>query len=501
MKKKILAVFILSLFTAMHCIGAYAIEYNIDEVIGETAGYIIKTADNPTIENDWDVFSVVRSDYPVPDEYIQRYITNAKNVIAEQQGILHERKYTEYSRVILALTAVGENPVDIEGYNLFTPLADYEKTISQGINGAIFALLAIDSNHYDIPEKNMYLDYILSHQNPDGGFSLGGGTSDIDITAMALQALAKYKTDERAAGVISKALDYLSANQNENGGFGTADNESSEHTAQVITALCELGTDPANSDFIKNGQTLEDSLMSYYIDGGGFCHIHSIPYENRMSTQQALYALASVKRLRENKTSVYDMTDVNNKITRFSDIQNHQCAQAAESLAAHGIISGKSENIFDPDSGVTRAEFAAMIIRALGNPRSSESYFTDCSINDWFYEYVNAAYEKGIIKGISETEFNPYGNITREEAAVMLMRSAAICGIEIMENENVGEDILLKFSDYADVSSWAQNAVIFCINENVITNTVIMPQEYISRGETAQMLYSILLKANILQGD
>ena len=72
---------------------------------------------------------------------------------AEQGGILHNRKYTEYSRVILAWTAIGRDASDVGGFNLLTPLADFEQTVFQGINGPIFALLALDSGNYEIPEN------------------------------------------------------------------------------------------------------------------------------------------------------------------------------------------------------------------------------------------------------------------------------------------------------------------------------------------------------------
>ena len=69
----------------------------------------------------------------------------------EHEGNLHDKKYTEYSRVIVALTAIGKNPADVAGYNLLTPLGDYEKTIWQGMNGPIWALIALDSGNYDMP--------------------------------------------------------------------------------------------------------------------------------------------------------------------------------------------------------------------------------------------------------------------------------------------------------------------------------------------------------------
>lgn len=99
-------------------------------------------------------------------------------------GVLHPRKYTEYSRVILALTAIGADPRDVAGYDLLVPLGDFERTIAQGVNGAAFALLALDAGEYEIPRnpaaatqatRQMYVDTILARQLPDGGWNLTGG--------------------------------------------------------------------------------------------------------------------------------------------------------------------------------------------------------------------------------------------------------------------------------------------------------------------------------------
>ena len=89
----------------------------------------------------------------VPANYYDDYYARVEKYVKNCAGVLHERKYTEYSRVILALTAIGRDPSNVAGYNLLTPLGDFEKTIWQGLNGPIWALIALDSGSYDIPEK------------------------------------------------------------------------------------------------------------------------------------------------------------------------------------------------------------------------------------------------------------------------------------------------------------------------------------------------------------
>ena len=130
--------------------------------------------------------------------------------------MLHERKYTEYSRVILALTAIGRDPSNVAGYNLLTPLGDFEKTIWQGLNGPIWALIALNSGSYDIPKnpsaktqatRQLYINEILNNQLADGGWNhTDTGNSDPDMTAMALQALAKYQDQKSVQSATDKAL-------------------------------------------------------------------------------------------------------------------------------------------------------------------------------------------------------------------------------------------------------------------------------------------------------
>lgn len=95
--------------------------------------------------------------------------------VTEAGGKLSETKYTEYSRLVLALTAIGRDPRDVGGYDLLVPLADLERVAMQGVNGSIYALLALDSAGYEIPQnpdaavqatREGYVDVILSRQNP-----------------------------------------------------------------------------------------------------------------------------------------------------------------------------------------------------------------------------------------------------------------------------------------------------------------------------------------------
>ena len=112
-----------------------SVNYNIDNKIEETAYFMKSTIQNPVIASiggDWTVMSLARADIGIEPEYFENYYRNVVATVKENNGVLHERKYTEYSRVILALTAIGKDPTDVAGYNLVESLADYEKVIFQG---------------------------------------------------------------------------------------------------------------------------------------------------------------------------------------------------------------------------------------------------------------------------------------------------------------------------------------------------------------------------------
>ena len=191
----------------------------------------------------------------------------------------------------------------------------------QGINGAIWALIALDSHDYEIPDVSVQgtratrenlIASILGAQLADGGWNLSDPDADSDMTAMAIQALAPYySTDSSVKTAVDNALQCLSDIQNSNGGYSSWGSINSESCAQVVVALTSLGIDPAeDSRFIKNGNSVLDALLGYYVNGGGFKHTDGESGVNAMATEQGFYALVSYSRMIEGKSSLYDMSDI-----------------------------------------------------------------------------------------------------------------------------------------------------------------------------------------------
>ena len=296
----------------------------IDKALGKTAEYLIANSsfDIGAIGGDWTVFGLARAGL-LDGAHRAKYAANVKNMLDAVGGEkLNDNKSTENSRVVLALTAAGYNAADFTGYDLTKPLCDYDYVIKQGVNGAVFALLALDSANYaenDSEIRQKYIDYIISQQLENGGYSYDGKTVDIDLTSMVITALAKYTDDENVA--MNVFISYLAVfkHQLENGGFEAYGSECSESTAQVIVLLSGARTDGAQSNgdlddiYIKNAnfQMLKmpiNAMLKFYNENGGFGHDST--NVNMLSTEQCFYALTAAKRSLEGENPLYDMSDV-----------------------------------------------------------------------------------------------------------------------------------------------------------------------------------------------
>lgn len=279
--------------------------------------------------SDWLAFDVGRlgvekERYETYLEALESYVTKAYAT----DSLLDDNKATEWHRISLTVKALGGDPTafgtDPSG-NPINLIADgtYNrgKRVElgrQGNNAYIWALLTLDSGNYQVPAdavdtRETIVDQILKSQEKDGAFTLMEGSPDIDITCMAVQALAPYydRTEEAYVNVkpaVDRALAWVSGVQLENGGLASYGTESSESMSQLIVALCSLGRDPfTQEDFIKNGKSPVDVLLGYQLEDGGFYHAEASKGADLMATEQALYALTAVYRLQNGYNSLYDI--------------------------------------------------------------------------------------------------------------------------------------------------------------------------------------------------
>lgn len=279
-----------------------------------------------TVGGEWMVIGLARSGREVPEGYLNHaefYVLENIN----ENGQMHRAKSTENSRMILGLSAIGADVTDVAGHNLLSGLSDLNFIGKQGNNGPIWALIALDSGHYEVPAGSNYtrdllVQVVLMAQLSDGGWAIAGDNADSDMTGMALQALAPYYVREGEEATfavdvnpaVDAALAKLSGMQNDDGSYGTNDGNgnivpTSESISQVIVALTALGIDPEGDErFIKNGNSAVDALLEYYVEGGGFKHLMDGNLDG-MATEQAYYALTAYARFLNGQTRLYDMTD------------------------------------------------------------------------------------------------------------------------------------------------------------------------------------------------
>lgn len=227
---------------------------------------------------------------------------------------------TDWQRAALTVRALGGDPTacGTDGKVNLIAGGTYDfagKSLGmQGLNGWIFALIALDCGAYEVPEGSRYtrgdiLAEILAAQEPDGGFGLVPGSSDPDIIAMALQAIAPYAGNE-AADAAEKAVAFLANAMTEDALFIYGDKPSAESSAQVIIALCALGIDPAEDErFAKNGTNIVDALTDTYRRAdGSYAHTPADETGDFMATEQVMLAFTALWKLRSGAGRLYDMT-------------------------------------------------------------------------------------------------------------------------------------------------------------------------------------------------
>lgn len=287
--KRFLAL-ILALSLLLTACGGGEEKWNANALAEQTAALLLEKNPEPIpgpLGGEWLVLGMCRLGYDLPEGWIDGYRQKLERYVTDCGGILHDRKYTEYSRVILTVTAMGGDARNVAGYDLTAPLEDYEQTIFQGVNGAIYALLALDSGNYGSEAiRERYIAHILEKELPDGGWCMMGDVPEADVTAMALQALAKYRDRENVKPAVERGLKVLEA----------AEYTTSEAVSQTIVALCELGM-PADEK-VK-------LLLTYQTEAGDFRHVMDGDAD-ALSTEQAFYALVSAS-LQLSGKSLYRM--------------------------------------------------------------------------------------------------------------------------------------------------------------------------------------------------
>ncbi|MDY0410240.1 hypothetical protein ACFFIS_15140 [Virgibacillus soli] len=293
--------------------------HTIDEAIDKASEYMINKDEG--VISEWEAIGLAKAGKEVPASYQDWFHSNFQSQII--RGLDNGRiKITDIERLTIAAVAIEKDPRNIDGINLIELIynspdhrSGADTMTFQGNNGPIFALIALDTKSFDVPDdarwtRQSLVNELLRTQNKDGSWNLNEafGSPSVDITAMALIGLSPYKDQPLVEEALDKATNWLSSIQKQNGGFDGGDfvgGITSEAASQVIIGLTSYGIDPTSELFTKSGNHVISHLLSFQADDGGFKHTAEDTSSNSMATEQALQALVAYKLFLEGNGPLY----------------------------------------------------------------------------------------------------------------------------------------------------------------------------------------------------
>ncbi|MBW7453880.1 S-layer homology domain-containing protein [Paenibacillus sepulcri] len=338
-------------------------------------------------------------------------------------------------------------------------------------------------------------DTIISLQTNDGEYSLP--LRIIDFAALA-QSLGTTDANISIQVNISPASTDLNARIKES---------AMDIAASQLGGAIEFSVIAAG-----NGKTVElNHFGSTYVDRNIELAISEddtatvVLYDP--STGQFSFVPAVFEKQTDNLTRVTFKRNGNSVYTvlsftkTFHDVSKHWAKADIELLASKLVVKGVTDSSFAPDSSITRAEFAALLVRSLGlSLETASADFADVKSSDWFAGAIGAAVQAKLVDGFTDNTFKPNDTINREQMAVMVARAIKAAGktIDVSGKQN---ELLAKFQDKAAISSWAQAAVAQSVETNIITgmtNDTFVPLANASRAQAATMLKRFMQAAHFI---
>lgn len=186
----------------------------------------------------------------------------------------------------------------------------------------------------------------------------------------------------------------------------------------------------------------------------------------------------------------------------FTDVAAHWSKAAVNDMGSRLIVNGVGDGKFDPNADITRAEFAAIIVRGLGLRLEQGTVpFSDVAAGKWYAEAVNTAYTFGLITGYEDGTFRPQGKITRQEAMAIIARAMQITGLKAKLESGDLSQALLGYKDANEVAAWAKEGVSLSIAAKVVngrTADKLAAGAYITRAEVAAIVQRLLQASELI---
>jgi N-acetylmuramoyl-L-alanine amidase len=185
----------------------------------------------------------------------------------------------------------------------------------------------------------------------------------------------------------------------------------------------------------------------------------------------------------------------------FHDIQGHWAKSYIELLANKLVVEGVSDTNFQPERSITRAEFAALVVRSIGLTREQGTGgFKDVSSGVWYAQVVATAAKVGIVEGYEDGTFRPNEEISREELAAMVVRAMEYTGSKRELTDARQKELLKRYSDAGSIV-WGHEEMAIAIDAGIIeglTSSTISPKSDATRAQSATMLNRMLKKLEFI---
>ena len=186
----------------------------------------------------------------------------------------------------------------------------------------------------------------------------------------------------------------------------------------------------------------------------------------------------------------------------FKDVENHWAKEAVDDMGSRLVISGVGNDLFEPDRDITRAEFAAIVVKGLGiKPGNGINSFNDVNDSEWYSDFIKTAYEYNIISGFGDGKFGPMDKITREQAMTMIARAMVVTGLKVEYKAGEEEELLAEFADANESAAWAKHSLADCVKAGIITGKngkMLAPKDDITRAEVAVIVKKLLQKSALI---
>lgn len=186
----------------------------------------------------------------------------------------------------------------------------------------------------------------------------------------------------------------------------------------------------------------------------------------------------------------------------FADMEGHWAKEAVNDMGSRLVVNGVGSGKYNPDQDMTRAEFAAILMRGLGlKPVNGKSQFADVKESDWYNSAVQTAYEYKLVEGFEDGSFRPQEKITREQAMVMIAKAMAITGLKEKLAAKDTSELLKPYADAAQVAEWAKAGAAASLQADLVSGrgaAELAPKANITRAEVAAIVQRLLKASDLI---